>query len=147
MKIRVSKDFDFEMAHALDYHDGKCKHLHGHTYRLNITILGEPKTDSEATDSGMVMDFGDLKKIVKRVIIDPYDHSLVLHKNSGYLANAESWPHKDRLHLKDYQPTCENLLKEFVSVLQPELPNGIELVAVKLHETLTSSAEWLSSDQ
>ena len=147
MKIRVTKDFDFEMGHALDFHDGKCKHLHGHTYKLSITVLGIPQQDSEKTDSGMVIDFGDLKKIVKSNIIDVYDHSLVLHKNSGYLINAENWPNKERLHLKDYQPTCENLLIEFVNIIKETIPNEIELICVKLQETMTSYAEWHSSDQ
>ncbi len=147
MKIRVTKDFNFEMGHALDHHDGKCKHLHGHTYHLSVTIAGTPKGSSKESDSGMVMDFSDLKKIVHSEIIDKYDHSLVLHKNSSYLTNAEHWPHKERLYLKDFQPTCENLLHEFVQHLIPHFTEDIELVKVKLKETTTSYAEWLKSDQ
>lgn len=147
MKIRITKDFNFEMGHALDFHDGKCKHLHGHTYHLSVTVLGEPNGQSGMTDSGMVIDFGDLKKIVHAEIIDHYDHSLVLHKESAYLKNADSWPHKERLHLKDYQPTCENLLNEFVALLLPHFSTNQELVKVKLQETTTSYAEWMASDQ
>jgi 6-pyruvoyltetrahydropterin/6-carboxytetrahydropterin synthase len=147
MKIRVTKDFNFEMGHALDFHNGKCKHLHGHTYHLSVTILGEPNSDSNQTDSGMVMDFTDLKQIVKSNIIDLYDHSMVLHKDSKYLTNVDSWPNKERLHLKYFQPTCENLLHEFVEILQPYFKDDIILVKVLLQETTTSYAEWLFEDQ
>lgn len=147
MKIRVTKDFNFEMGHALDHHDGKCKHLHGHTYHLSVTILGDPKPSTESPDSGMVIDFGNLKKIVKSEIVDKYDHSLVLHKDSKYLTNIESWPHTERLYLTDYQPTCENLLLEFVAILKPYFKGDVELVRMKLNETTTSYAEWYKEDQ
>lgn len=147
MKIRITKDFNFEMGHALDHHDGKCKHLHGHTYHLSVTVLGEPNPESKVTDSGMVIDFSELKKIVQSEIIEIYDHSLVLHKESAYLSNMDAWPHRERLHLKDYQPTCENLLNEFVNLLLPHFSSQTELIKVKLQETTTSYAEWLASDQ
>jgi len=146
MKIRVSKDFDFEMGHALDFHNGKCKHLRGHTYKLTVTIKGEPNSNPDETDSGMVMDFKDLKNIVKLAVVDKYDHSMVLNKDSKYLVNAESWPHKERLYLKDYQPTCENLLVEFVQELTPLFPKEIELIKVRLQETPNSFAEWFAED-
>ena len=70
------------MAHALQGYDGPCKHLHGHSYTLEVTVSGEPVIDRSSPKLGMVIDFGDLKRLVNKHIIDVYDHALVLKK--GY---------------------------------------------------------------
>jgi 6-pyruvoyltetrahydropterin/6-carboxytetrahydropterin synthase len=69
-KIRLTKEFDFEMAHSLLNYDGLCKHIHGHSYKLAVTVIATPNYDKSSPKRGMVMDFGDLKKIVKQKIID-----------------------------------------------------------------------------
>ena len=79
-RIRVSKEFNFEMAHALWNYDGACKNIHGHSYRLFVTILGSPISDPTDPKFGMVLDFKDLKKLVKGPIVDYFDHALVLYK-------------------------------------------------------------------
>ena len=65
-KIRITKEFTFETGHALYGHDGKCKNIHGHSYKLSVTVLGKPVLDSNGPKFGMIMDFSDLKKIVKK---------------------------------------------------------------------------------
>ena len=67
MKVQLTKQFDFEMAHALMNYDGHCKNIHGHSYKLYITVEGEPNPDEKSSKCGMVMDFGDLKKIVYKI--------------------------------------------------------------------------------
>ncbi len=143
-KIRLTKEFDFEMAHALWNYDGKCKNIHGHTYKLIVTVEGTPVNDPENPKNGMVMDFGELKKIVKENIIDKHDHYLVLNGNT---------PHKDidlskfnirLVQYKNYQPTCENLVSEFAEILKNKLPGYVKLCKVILYETQTSYAEWLN---
>ena len=64
----VSKDFSFDAAHFLTQYHGKCEHLHGHTYKLRVTVEGKVQSN------GLVIDFGILKKIVKEQILDKYDH-------------------------------------------------------------------------
>ena len=64
-RIRITKEFKFETAHALMGYDGLCKHIHGHSYELLVTVIGHPIEDESNPKLGMVMDFGDLKKIVK----------------------------------------------------------------------------------
>ena len=66
--IRVTKEFRFEAAHALKGYDGPCKNVHGHSYELSVTVIGIPIADRQSTKLGMVMDFGDLKKIIKKQI-------------------------------------------------------------------------------
>ncbi|PKP22124.1 MAG: 6-carboxytetrahydropterin synthase QueD, partial [Bacteroidetes bacterium HGW-Bacteroidetes-22] len=83
--IRITKIFKFETAHALAGYDGLCKHIHGHSYELQVTIKGEPISDPSSPKMGMVMDFGDLKRLVRQLIVDRYDHALVLGEQSRHL--------------------------------------------------------------
>ena len=76
--IRITKYFTFEMAHVLKGYDGPCKHIHGHSYGLYVTLKGEPITDTNSPKKGMVMDFKDLKAIVKSSNIDVFDHIMVI---------------------------------------------------------------------
>ena len=66
--IRVTKEFPFEMAHVLWNYDGPCKNVHGHSYRLFVTIYGTPSTNQDDPKNGMVIDFSDLKSIIKKQI-------------------------------------------------------------------------------
>ena len=68
--IRITKEFKFEMAHALMGYDGLCRNIHGHSYGLNVTVAGYPIDEEGHPKLGMVMDFGDLKKIVRKAIVD-----------------------------------------------------------------------------
>ena len=81
-KIRLTKIFNFEAAHALMNYDGPCKNIHGHSYKLEVTIIGRPVKDESSPKDGMVMDFGDLKEIIKKSIIEQFDHSLILNKKT-----------------------------------------------------------------
>lgn len=146
-KIRITKEFRFEMAHALYGYDGPCKNVHGHSYQLSVTLLGEPNQDQTNVKYGMVMDFTDLKAIVNREVIDVFDHALVVNGNTPHaeLANQKQWAEK--IILADYQPSCENLLIDFVQRIKRHLPANIELITAQLRETATSYAEWHAQDQ
>ena len=146
MTIRITKEFNFDMAHALDDHQGKCKNIHGHSYQLLVTVKGTPTLESGASDNGMIMDFGDLKKIVKSTIVDIYDHAIVLEKNSPFLQNKGILKNTKLIQV-NYQPTSENLIIDFVKILQPLLPANVILSRVFLRETASSYAEWLAEDQ
>lgn len=146
-KLRVTKLFTFDMAHALEGYDGLCKHIHGHTYHLSISLLGEVKNEPGNPKDGFVMDFKELKELVKTNVLDVFDHSLVLNEKSDFLENKKPGFSDERIILTPFQPTCENLLLHFVSIIKNNLPLNIELVSVRLDETPTSYAEWLKSDQ
>jgi len=143
--IRLTKEFKFEMAHALKGYDGLCRNIHGHSYELLVTVTGIPVTDTTSTKLGMVMDFGDLKKIVRKSIIDEFDHALVLNRESGddFKVDAEMF---GRTILVDYQPTSENMLIDFVTRLKNQLPAHVKLHHLLLRETVTSYAEWFAED-
>ncbi len=146
--IRLTKEFKFETAHALDNYDGLCKHIHGHSYKLFITVAGEPCKDSSNPKLGMVMDFGELKKIVNTGIVDPLDHALLLRDTEQNRALAESKDEKFyKTTLVPYQPTCENMITAMVELLHKELPSKVTLKEVTLYETASSKAAWRVEDQ
>ena len=146
MIIRVSKEFDFEMAHALDCHDGKCHNIHGHTYELRVTFIGEPIDAPGTPKDGMVIDFSDLKAIVKTNVVDVFDHALVLRDNSRFLGVVTK-ENNPRLMLVPYQPTAEKLLEHMIAIITENLPEHINLHSALLRETNTSYAEWFAADQ
>ena len=133
-----------EMAHALHGYDGLCKNIHGHSYRLWVTLRGPILEDPGHKKDGMVLDFGLLKRLVKPNIIDKYDHSLVLNANSPH-ANIDLSAF-EKVYLLPYQPTSENLVNDFVSIIKNQLPDNIELYKVVLSETANSFAEWCLDD-
>ena len=133
-----------EMAHALHGYDGLCKNIHGHSYRLWVTLRGPILEDNGHKKDGMVLDFGLLKRLVKPNIIDKYDHSLVLNANSPH-ANIDLSAF-EKVYLLPYQPTSENLVNDFVSIIKNQLPNNVELYKVVLSETANSFAEWCLDD-
>lgn len=145
-KVRVTKKFVFDMAHALFGYDGPCKNIHGHTYHLSVTLMGEPSPDTDDVKLGMVIDFGDLKKVVNEHIVDVYDHALVINEAASY-AKADVIKNEfGKVILSDYQPTCENLLIHFVELIKDKFPANIQLVSARLAETPSSYAEWFLSD-
>ncbi len=134
------------MAHALAGYPGPCRFIHGHSYELFVTVSGEPIPDVNSPCFGMVMDFGQLKEIVRSKIISAFDHSLVLHKATAPEQINDMGEFVGRLMLVDYQPTSENLLIDFVGRLKNELPANVHLFSLKLRETVTSFAEWYAAD-
>lgn len=146
-KIRITKQFSFETGHALYGYDGKCKNVHGHSYKLSVTVIGTPINDPSHVKYGMVIDFGDLKKIVKSEIVDVFDHATVFNKNTPHVELAKEL--QDREHsviLVDYQPTSENMILDFSEKIKKRLPEQIKLHSLRLQETETSFAEWHASD-
>lgn len=146
-KIRITKQFTFETGHALYGYDGKCRNVHGHSYKLSVTVIGLPISDTSDVKLGMVIDFGDLKKIVKEEIVDSFDHATVFNKNTPHLELATEL--KNRGHkviLADYQPTSENMVIDFANKIKARLPEQIQLHSIKLRETETAFAEWHSTD-
>lgn len=125
MKIEVVKEFSFDAAHCLPEHSGKCKNLHGHTYKLMVGIAAP--SSSLNFNKGMVVDFGDLKKIVNESVVNKLDHSFL---NNIY---ENEFPRNC--------PTAENMVVWIVKEIKEKLGRG-ELSLVRLYETPTSYAEW-----
>lgn len=145
--IRITKQFSFETGHALYGYDGKCKNVHGHSYRLDVTVIGKPISDNTNVKFGMVIDFSDLKKIVKEEIVNVFDHATVFNKNTPHIELAKELATRGHnVLLVDYQPTSEMMVIDFADKIKRRLPNNIKLHSLKLQETATSYAEWYASD-
>ena len=145
--IRITKIFSFETAHILYGYDGTCKNVHGHSYKLFVTLKGVPIDDIHHEKNGMVMDFGDLKSIVNEEIVDVWDHAIMLNALSPHQIlgkDLEKQGHK--VIYCNYQPTCENMLYDIAKKIKSRLPNHVQLVYLKLHETENSYGEWLAED-
>jgi len=145
--IRITKQFTFETGHALYGYDGKCKNVHGHSYKLSVTVIGKPITDKNNVKYGMVIDFSDLKKIVKEEIVDVFDHATVFNKNTPHIELAKELKQRDHhVILVNYQPTSENMVIDFAEKIKNRLPANIALFSLRLQETESSFAEWFASD-
>ncbi len=144
--IRITKEFKFEMAHALKGYDGPCKNIHGHSYELFVTVSGKPIDDINNPKLGMVMDFGDLKKIVRSVVVDIFDHALVLNKEMDLSLTSKLKDSFDKVILLDYQPTSELMIADFAERISNKLPSNISLKYLLLRETVTSFAEWYADE-
>lgn len=147
-RIRLTKEFSFETAHALFGYDGKCRELHGHSYKFMVTVIGEPSREENSSKYGMVMDFGDLKSIVNSSVVNRLDHALVIRKckESECVRDVLKGSFSSIIEV-DYQPTCENMLSDFAQCISSQLPSGVKLHSLRLHETANSFAEWYASDQ
>ena len=146
-KIRITKQFSFETGHALYGYDGKCKNVHGHSYKLSVTVIGTPIIDRNNVKFGMVIDFTDLKTIVKEEIVDNFDHATVFNETTPHKELAQELISRGHhVILVDYQPTSENMVIDFANKIKSRLPQNIELYSLKLQETETSFAEWFASD-
>ncbi|WP_373753786.1 6-carboxytetrahydropterin synthase QueD [Neisseria weixii] len=137
--MKITKIFSFDSSHMLDGHDGKCQNVHGHTYKLEITV-SDGLIQGGAKD-GMVMDFTDLKAIVKQEIITPFDHAFIYdgrnERESQIAALLDGWNMKTlRLNCRT---TAENMSIEMFVRLKHA---GLKVCSVKLWETPTSCAEY-----
>ena len=145
-QIRITKEFSFESAHMLKDYDGLCKNIHGHSYRLAVTVIGQSNTDINSPKLGMVMDFGDLKRIVYENIINVYDHALVANDSENEEKKLHLKSGTGKMIFTQFQPTCENMVSDFARIIKEKLPVHLKLFSVKLYETANSYAEWHSND-
>ena len=144
--IRITKIFHFEMAHALDNYDGLCRNIHGHSYKLRVTLIGQPSQDESSPKKGMLIDFSDVKRMVQESIVDKYDHALVLNQHTDKKIIDTLKDYYQKIITLPFQPTSELLLITFARILQDVLPANVKLFSLRLNETDTSYAEWFAED-
>lgn len=149
----VSKEIEIDMGHTVTLHDSKCKHLHGHRYRIVAVVAGEIILDGAS--SGMVVDFSDLKAAMMKVIDEPYDHAFVVWKEDPrvhLLQTAHDIWNNDygKFHVVPFIPTAENLakfwFKKLREYLKEELSFALELKELQVYETPTSCASYTEEE-
>ncbi|GAB6098820.1 6-carboxytetrahydropterin synthase QueD [Halanaerocella petrolearia] len=146
-QVSVTKIFSWDMAHMLAGHEGQCKNLHGHTYKLEVEVTNKAgQLEEVGPAQGMIVDFKDLKRVVKEEIINPLDHAFLYWANSSdkiehQLANILQEGDRKVVEV-DFRPTAENMAHHFWEILQSRLSElDIEILSIKVWETPTSYAE------
>ncbi len=131
----ITKIFKFETAHRISNYNGPCRNIHGHSYQLQVSI-----SRSILRDNDMVMDFKDLKKIVKEHVISFLDHVLILKRNKE---NIQRFDHEEGPILwMDYEPTAERILEWIKEKLVQYLPQSVQVRKLTLFETSSGFVEW-----
>jgi len=140
--LRLTRVFSFDMAHVLLNYHGKCKNIHGHTYKLEVSVKGIPCNDDTSPKKGMLIDFSDFKKIIEQEVISEWDHALMIHQDSDPVLLASLKKNYEKIIPVPFLPTTENMICELASKIATILPTDLELFSLRLYETEKSFAEW-----
>ena len=134
--ITVTKTVKFDAAHVLTNHQGLCKNLHGHTYRVDVSVA-----QAAGDDRDMVIDFKDLKRIATETVCDRFDHAFIYNTASAGECEIAAVVEKNGMRTAaiPFRSTCENLAKMFYNELKAKVPG---LSAVKVWETADNVAEF-----
>jgi len=144
--LRLTRVFHFDMAHVLLNYPGKCKNIHGHTYKLEVTVKGCPCNDDASPKKGMLIDFSDFKNLIQSEIITKWDHALMIHRDSDAILLNTLKKNYEKIIIVPFQPTTENMICELSAIIKKILPSDLQLFALKLYETENSYAEWFASE-
>jgi len=136
--MNLTTRFTFDAAHRILGHPGKCAYLHGHTYYLEVTV-----TAARLDALGMVMDFDDLRALVRKIVLDRWDHATLLTAEDPLapaISSIQAEAPEKVVRLKN-NPTAEVLTREAWEAISRALPPGVRLLRVKVEETPACSSE------
>lgn len=138
-KIEITRRLEFDAGHRIPNHAGHCRHIHGHRYKLEITVRGNIIATEGAEDEGMLIDFGLIKKIGSDLVVDKLDHAFIVSKSDNELINFLSTIKGHKTVVLNEVPTVENIAEYIFQVLAPEIKkqykNKLHLTNVRLYET------------
>jgi 6-pyruvoyltetrahydropterin/6-carboxytetrahydropterin synthase len=145
-RLTITRRLEFDAGHRIPNHGGQCRHLHGHRYTLELTVLGPVHPFRGQADDGMVIDFGDIKRIALTYLVEPWDHAFLVAKQDKILLEfLKSLPNHKTVVLDDV-PTVENLVKFAFDILAPifvsETKGQLALHSVRLYETPNCWADY-----
>ena len=139
--LTVTKTVSFDAAHILTNHQGMCRNLHGHTYRVDVSVRRVSAAPDADTPSDMVIDFKDLKKVIEDAVVSRFDHAFIYNETSAAESEiaAVVAKHGMRTVALPWRSTAENLARHFFTELSARVP-GVS--SVKVWETPVSCAEY-----
>jgi len=140
--LHLTRIFHFDMAHVLLNYPGKCKNIHGHTYKLEVTVKGVPCNEETSPKKGMLIDFSDFKNLIHNEIITFWDHALMIHQDSDPILLNALKSNYEKIIIVPFQPTTENMICELATIIKKILPSDLQLFSLRLYETENSFAEW-----
>jgi 6-pyruvoyltetrahydropterin/6-carboxytetrahydropterin synthase len=144
--LRLTRVFHFDMAHVLLNYPGKCKNIHGHTYKLEVTVTGTLCNEETSPKKGMIIDFSDFKNLIQDEIITFWDHALMIHHDTDPILLNALKSNYEKIIEVPFQPTTENMICELSSIIKQILPSDLQLFSLRLFETEKSYAEWYASE-
>lgn len=138
-KIEITRRLEFDAGHRIPNHAGQCRHIHGHRYKLEVTVKGEIISTPGTEDEGMLIDFGLIKKIGTELIVDKFDHAFLVAESDVILINFLSTIKDHKTVILNKIPTVENLAEYIFNIISPEINkqynNKLRLTKVRLYET------------
>ena len=137
--VSITRRLEFDSGHRIPNHDGQCKHLHGHRYAIEVTLTGEIADHLGKADDGMVLDFGDIKRLTNQHVVELWDHAFLVAKEDEVLVSfLDSLPNHKTV-IMEHVPTVENLANTAFAILQPIFQQAfggrLVLTALRLYET------------
>ncbi len=137
--MRITRRLEFDAGHRIPDHASQCKHLHGHRYVIEITLTGDIIHAAGNPANGMVMDFGEIKHIAKRHLVDQWDHAFLAFRDDTPIVDFLGSLPDHKTVLLDAVPTAENLALIAFRILDTQYAdtfgNHLRLEQVRLFET------------
>ena len=145
--VRITKTIEWDMGHRVPNHKSKCRNLHGHRYRMELTLAGELNSMAGDSSEGMVFDFGDIKQFMTANIHDVLDHGFMIYEHDEILTRFfDSVKEQEfRMLRVPFVPTAENIAQWCYEQLAGCFPAGIAIVSVRIYETPNSWAEYVAN--
>ncbi|NQW70037.1 MAG: 6-carboxytetrahydropterin synthase QueD [Betaproteobacteria bacterium] len=137
--VSITRRLEFDSGHRIPNHDGQCKHLHGHRYAIEVTLTGEIADHPGKADDGMVLDFGDIKRLTHQHLVELWDHAFLVAKEDEVLVSFLNSLPNHKTVIMEHVPTVENLANTAFTILQPIFQQAfgghLVLTALRLYET------------
>ena len=137
--ISITRRLEFDSGHRIPNHDGQCRHLHGHRYAIEVTLTGEVADHPGKADDGMVLDFGDIKRLTNLYVVEPWDHAFLVAKEDAGLVDFLNTLPNHKTVVMEHVPTVENLASAAFTLLEPVFAKAfggrLQLSSLRLYET------------
>ena len=143
--MEITTKLEFDAGHRIPHHKSSCKNLHGHRYAIEVTIKGEVVSDESNSDFGMVMDFKDAKELIKKTIVEEWDHSFIVYRDDGVVLKFLESLDGHKTVIFPLVPTAENMalvaMEKLKTSFDKEFGKLIKPYKVRLYETPNNWAD------
>lgn len=148
--MRITRRLEFDAGHRIPDHHSQCRHLHGHRYVLEVTVSGQIIKQSGRSDTGMVLDFSEVKRVAREHVVDRWDHAFLVYCGDRPVIDfLASLPGHKTVVLESI-PTAENLARIAFTILNPVyrgiFENQLRLERIRLYETPNCWADYSTDD-
>lgn len=135
----ITRRLEFDAGHRIPDHRSLCKHLHGHRYALEVTVSGDVTRLDGDPRNGMVLDFSEVKTVMRELVVDRWDHAFLVHAGDTLIVDFLRSLPDHRTVVLDTVPTAENLAQKAFDLLAPRIGTlcnkALRLQNVRLYET------------